>query len=163
LPITIAVAITMSKPDYPHFDTQTLELRHYIDTAIAAISPDHWVPPATRELFADPPIIQVSKNETKSDDEEVIPSSYPLEVSTFIQVPATTHTSTRSSMRSRKYIRKFESQHIWDIIAVEAKEEYRKQREAKANRMGTGRTKAAEALAQMSQLLSSVALPFRSS
>jgi hypothetical protein len=66
-------------------------------------------------------------------------------------------------MRSRKYIRKFESQHIRDIIAVEAKEEYRKQREAKANRMGTGRTKAAEALAQTSQLLSSVALPFRSS
>jgi hypothetical protein len=53
-------------------------------------------------------------------------------------------------MRSRKYIRKFESQHIRDIITVEAKEEYRKQREAKANRMGTGRTKAAEALAQTS-------------
>ena len=33
----------------------------------------------------------------------------------------------------------------------------------KANRTGTGRTKAAEALAQTSQLLSSVALPFRSS
>jgi hypothetical protein len=66
-------------------------------------------------------------------------------------------------MRSRKYIRKFESQHIRDIIAVEAKEEYRKQREAKANRTGTGRTKAVEALAQTSQLLSSVALPFRSS
>jgi hypothetical protein len=74
----------MSKLDYPHFDTQTLELRHYINTAIAAISPNHWVPLATRELFADPPIIQVSKNEAKSDDEEVIPSSYPLEVSTFI-------------------------------------------------------------------------------
>ena len=116
----------MSKPDYPHFDTQTLELRHCIDTTIAAISPDHWVPPATRELFADPPIIQVSENEAKSDDEEVIPSSYPLEVSTFIQVLATARTSTRSSMRSRKYIRKFESQHIRDIIAVEAKEEYRK-------------------------------------
>ena len=83
MPITIATAITMSKPDYPHFNTQTLELRHCIDTAITAISPDHWVPP-TRELFADPPIIQVSENETKSDDEEVIPSSYPLEVSTFI-------------------------------------------------------------------------------
>jgi hypothetical protein len=66
----------MSKPDYPHFDTQTLELRHCIDTAIAAISPDHWVLPATRELFADPPIIQVSENEAKSDDDEVIPSSY---------------------------------------------------------------------------------------
>jgi hypothetical protein len=66
-------------------------------------------------------------------------------------------------MHSRKYIRKFKSQHIRDIITVEAKEEYRKQREAKANRTGTGRTKAAEALAQTSQLLSSVALPFRSS
>jgi hypothetical protein len=66
-------------------------------------------------------------------------------------------------MRSRKYIRKFESQHIRDIIAVEAKEEYRKQREAKANRTGTGRTKAAEALAQTSQLLSSIVLLFHSS
>ena len=44
----------MSKPDYPHFDTQTPELRHRIDTAIAAIPPDHWVRPATGELFADP-------------------------------------------------------------------------------------------------------------
>ena len=44
----------MSKPDYPHFDTQTLELRHYIDTIIAAIPPDYWVRPATGELFTDP-------------------------------------------------------------------------------------------------------------
>jgi hypothetical protein len=44
----------MSKPDYPHFDTQTPELRHRIDTAITAIPPNHWVRPATGELFADP-------------------------------------------------------------------------------------------------------------
>jgi hypothetical protein len=31
----------MSKPDYPHFDIQTPELYHYIDTAIAVIPPDH--------------------------------------------------------------------------------------------------------------------------
>jgi hypothetical protein len=66
-------------------------------------------------------------------------------------------------MRSRKYIRKFKSQHIWDIAAIGAKEERRKQREAKANRTGTGRTKAAEALAQTSQLLDGVELLFRSS
>ena len=66
-------------------------------------------------------------------------------------------------MRSRKYIRKFESQHIWDIVAIEAKEERRKQQEAKANRTSTSRTKAAEALAQTSQLLNGVELPFHSS
>ena len=42
------------KPDYPHFNTQTLELRHYINTAIAAIPPNHWLRLATGELFADP-------------------------------------------------------------------------------------------------------------
>jgi hypothetical protein len=57
----------------------------------------------------------------------------------------------------------FKSQHAWDIIAIEAKEQYRKQREAKANRTSTGRTKAAEALAQTSQLLDGVKLPFHSS
>jgi hypothetical protein len=46
---------------------------------------------------------------------------------------------------------------------VKAKEEYRKQRVAKANRTRTGRTKVAEALAQTSQLLNGVELPFRSS
>jgi hypothetical protein len=46
---------------------------------------------------------------------------------------------------------------------MEAKKERRKQREAKANRTSTGRTKAAETLAQTSQLLNSVELPFRSS
>jgi hypothetical protein len=66
-------------------------------------------------------------------------------------------------MRSRKHTRKFESQHAQDIAVVEAKEERRKQQEAKANRTGTGRTKAAEALAQTSQLLDGVELPFRSS
>jgi hypothetical protein len=49
-------------------------------------------------------------------------------------------------MRSRKYTRKFKSQHVRDITAIGAKKERRKQREAKANRTGTGRTKAAEAL-----------------
>jgi hypothetical protein len=61
LPVTIAsaitIAITMSKPEkpiYPHFNTQTPELRQRIDTAIAAIPPDHWVRPKKNELFADP-------------------------------------------------------------------------------------------------------------
>jgi hypothetical protein len=66
-------------------------------------------------------------------------------------------------MRSRKHTRKFKSQHTRDIAVVEAKEERRKQREARANRTGTGRTKGAEALAQTSQLLDGVELPFRSS
>ena len=66
-------------------------------------------------------------------------------------------------MYSRKHIRKFESQHARDIVIVEAKEQCRKEREAKANRTGTGRTKTAEALAQTSQLLDGVELPFRSS
>jgi hypothetical protein len=66
-------------------------------------------------------------------------------------------------MRSRKYTRKFKSQHVRDIVAIGAKEEHRKQREAKANRTGTSRTKATEALAQTSQLLNGVELPFRSS
>ena len=46
---------------------------------------------------------------------------------------------------------------------MEAKEERRKQREAKANRTGTGRTKAAETLAQTSQLFNSIELLFYSS
>ena len=46
---------------------------------------------------------------------------------------------------------------------MEEKEQRRKDREAKANRTGTGRTKAAEALAHTSQLLDSVELVFRSS
>jgi hypothetical protein len=46
---------------------------------------------------------------------------------------------------------------------MEAKEERRKQREAKANRTSTSRTKVAETLAQTSQLLNGVELPFRSS
>jgi len=46
-----------------------------------------------------------------------------------------------------------------------AKEQRRKEREAKANRIGTGRTKKAEALAKTSQLLNGieVELPFYSS
>jgi hypothetical protein len=118
---------------------------------------------SSSDELLDPLITQVSKNETKSDDDEVIPSSYPLEASTSIQVPATIPTSTQSSIRSRKHTRKFESQHARDIVVIEAKEQRRKQREAKANRTGTGRTKAAEALAQTSQLLNGVALLFHSS
>jgi hypothetical protein len=125
---------------------------------------------SSSDELLDPPITQVAENETnsgsetKSDDEdEVIPSSHPLEASTSIQVAATAPTSTRSSTRSRKHTRKFESQHAWDIIVIEAKEQRRKQCEAKANRTGTGRTKAAEALAQASQLLDGVELPFHSS
>ena len=137
-----------------------------------APDPDPDPEPSTVDLvtsssdeLSDPPITQVetdSESEAQSDD-EVIPSSHPLEASTSIQVPATAPTSTRSSTRSRKHTRKFESQHTRDIIVIEAKEQRRKQREAKANRTGTGRTKAAEALAQTSQLLDGVELPFRSS
>ena len=54
-------------PEYPEFNTQTPELRKAIATAIAAI-------PAT----------QVSKYETKSGDDEVIPSPHPPEASTSI-------------------------------------------------------------------------------
>jgi hypothetical protein len=55
--ITIVITITMSKlekPVYPHFNTQTPELRKRIETAIAAIPLDHWVRPKKNELFADP-------------------------------------------------------------------------------------------------------------
>jgi hypothetical protein len=55
-------------------------------------------------------------------------------------------------------MRKYKSQYIRDIAAIELKE-----REAKANRTGTSRTKKAEALAQMSQLLDSIEPPFYSS
>jgi hypothetical protein len=120
--------------------------------------------------LSDPPITQVAENETNSesddddDEDEVILSTYPpsVQVPTTVSTP-TAPTSTRSSTRSKRHTRKFESQHTRDIAAIEAKEERRKQREAKANRTGTGRTKAAEALAQTSQLLDGVELPFRSS
>ena len=46
---------------------------------------------------------------------------------------------------------------------MEAKKERRKQCEAKANRTDISRIKAVETLAQMSQLLNSVELPFHSS
>jgi hypothetical protein len=64
---------------------------------------------SSSDELSDLPITQVSENETESDDDEVIPSSYPPKASTSIQVPVTTPTSTRSSIRSRKYTRKFES------------------------------------------------------
>jgi hypothetical protein len=128
---------------------------------------------SSSDELSDPLITQATENETDSEsetksDDEVIPSSHPLEASTAIQVSATAPTSTaptstRSSMRSRKHTRGFESQHARDIAAIEAKEQRRKQQEAKANRTGTGRTKAAEALAQTSQLLDGVELPFHSS
>jgi hypothetical protein len=79
------------------------------------------------------------------------------------QVPITTPTSTQSSMHSRKHTRKFKSQQARDITVIKAKEQHRKQQEAKANRTSTSRTKIAEALAQMSQLLNGVELPFHSS
>jgi hypothetical protein len=59
-------------------------------------------------------------------------------------------------------MRKYESQYARDIAATELKERLRKEREAKANRTGTGRTKKAEALAQMSQLLDGIELLFHS-
>jgi hypothetical protein len=125
---------------------------------------------SSSDELLDPLITQVAENETnsgsktKSDDEdEVIPSTYPPEASASIQVPATTPTLTRFSTRNRKHTRKFKSQYTRDIAEIEVKEQRRKQREAKANRTGTGRTKAAEALAQTSQLLDGVELPFRSS
>jgi hypothetical protein len=115
--------------------------------------------------LSDPPITQVTKNETGSDnsDNDIIPSSHPAEASSFIQVPATTPTSTQLSTHSRKHTRKFESQHARDIAIAKAKEQRRKQQEVKANRTGTGRAKAVEALAQTSQLLDGIELPFRSS
>jgi hypothetical protein len=97
---------------------------------------DYLATSSSNEL-SDPPITQVAKNETdsetKSDDkDEVIPSTHPPKASTSIQVPATAPTSTaptltRSFMHSRKYTRKFKSQHIRDITAIGAKEERRKQ------------------------------------
>lgn len=48
-------------------------------------------------------------------------------------------------------------------MAAEEKELRRKEREAKANRTGSGRAKKAEALADTSQMLDGVELPFRSS
>jgi hypothetical protein len=39
---------------------------------------------SSSDKLSDPPITQVSKNETKSDDDKVIPSSYPPKASTSI-------------------------------------------------------------------------------
>jgi hypothetical protein len=45
----------MSKlPEYPHFATQTPELRQRITTAIAAIPPAHLLRPVKNELFTNP-------------------------------------------------------------------------------------------------------------
>ena len=44
----------LKNPLYPHFNTQTPELRKRIKTAITAIPLDHWVRPKKNELFADP-------------------------------------------------------------------------------------------------------------
>jgi hypothetical protein len=60
LPITVAVAITitttitMSKPEYPIFNTQTPELRKHITTVINTLSSNHLVRLKARELFIDP-------------------------------------------------------------------------------------------------------------
>ena len=96
----------LEKPVYPHFNTQTPELRQRIATVIAAIPPDHWVRPKKNELFADPPITQVHENDS---DDDIIPSSHPTKASSSIQVPVTAPTVTRSSVRSGKHIKKFES------------------------------------------------------
>jgi hypothetical protein len=83
---------------------------------------------SSSDELLDPPITQVAENETDSESkaqsgDEVILSSYPLEASTSIQVYVTAPTSTRSSIHSRKHIKKFESQYARDIAAVEAKEQ----------------------------------------
>jgi hypothetical protein len=41
-------------PEYSKFDTQTLELRKAITTAITTIPADHWVRLRKNELFTDP-------------------------------------------------------------------------------------------------------------
>jgi hypothetical protein len=137
----------LEKPVYPHFNTQTLELRQRITTIIAAIPPDYWVRPKKNELFVDPLITQVPEN---NSDNDIIPSSYSAKASSSIQAPATAPTLTRFSARSRKYTRKFKLQHAQDIAIIEAKKQRRKKMELKANRTSTGRTKIAEALAQTS-------------
>lgn len=49
------IAVTMLElPEYPHFNTQTLELRQRIATAIASIQPAHLLRPVTNEVFANP-------------------------------------------------------------------------------------------------------------
>jgi len=74
--------------------------------------------------------------------------------------------SLRSSRRPTK---KADSQNARDEAAKEAKEERKKAREAKANRIGTGRTKRQEALAKSTQLMDEIVadtgieLPFRGS
>ena len=70
---------------------------------------------------------------------------------------------TYSHVTSCQHIRKFESQYVRHITVIEAKEQHRRQCEANANRIGTDRTKTVEALAQTSQLLNGVELPFNSS
>jgi hypothetical protein len=71
--------------------------------------------------------------------------------------------SSIQSRSSRKPTARFESQNARDIAAAEMKEQRRKEREAKVNRTGTGRTKKAEHLAETSQLLDGLEFPFRSS
>jgi hypothetical protein len=44
----------LEKPVYPHFNTQTPELRKHIETIITTIPPDHWVRPKKNKLFTDP-------------------------------------------------------------------------------------------------------------
>ena len=64
---------------------------------------------------------------------------------------------------TQEVYKEVESQCTWHIAVIEAKEQRRKQCEAKENRTSTGRTKVVEALAQTSQLLNSIEFPFHSS
>jgi len=77
--------------------------------------------------------------------------------------------SSVSLRSSRRPTKKADSQNARDEAAKEAKEERKKAREAKANRIGTGRTKRQEALAKSTQLMDEIVadtgieLPFRGS
>jgi hypothetical protein len=52
--MTIAATMSLKLPEYPHFATQTPELRQRLGTAIATIPPAHLLRPVKNELFADP-------------------------------------------------------------------------------------------------------------
>lgn len=114
------------------------------------------------DQLSDPPDTQVV---SESNDDDIVLATYPPRSSTFVYVLTTAFTSTiRSTLRtSRKPTKRFESQNAQNITAAELKEQRRKDKEAKANRTGTGRMKKAEALAQTSQLLDGIELPFHSS
>jgi hypothetical protein len=128
---------------------------------------------------SEPSSLLASENEAEDDDGEVdmVSALYPAEGSVQISATAPVLSTKRakkhwsqilgpSSIKprsNRKSSKKFTSQNTRDIVAAEEKELRRKEREAKANRTGSGRTKKAEALADTSQMLDGVELPFRSS